>query len=81
MPYISAISRDRYAEALDSLPTPGTPGDLNYLFSVIAKRYAEGGGYRAINDVMGAFSGAQAEFYRRFAAPYEDAKLRDNGDF
>jgi hypothetical protein len=33
-----------------------------------------------MNDVMGAFTGAQAEFYRRDVAPYEDAKIQQNGD-
>ncbi|WP_439397023.1 DUF6899 family protein [Bradyrhizobium sp. PMVTL-01] len=33
-----------------------------------------------MNDVLGALDGAKAEFYRRVAAPYEDAKIADSGD-
>ncbi|MDC3283262.1 hypothetical protein OAV41_01680 [Planctomycetota bacterium] len=36
--------------------------------------------YQQCNDVMGALTGAQLEFYRRFVADYEDTKIRDNGD-
>jgi hypothetical protein len=36
--------------------------------------------YQTCNDVMGALTGANMEFYRRFVADYEDTKIRDNGD-
>lgn len=36
--------------------------------------------YKHINDVLGVLGAVTAEFYRRVAAPYEDLKIRDNGD-
>ena len=36
--------------------------------------------YQTMNDIMGALAGAQIEFYRRKVAPYEDTKIKDNGD-
>lgn len=29
---------------------------------------------------MGAVEGAKTEFYRRIAVPYEEKKIRENGD-
>lgn len=34
----------------------------------------------AINDCIGACEGAKLEFYRRVASPYEDVKIKQNGD-
>jgi hypothetical protein len=51
---------------------------LKYLKSKIYK-----GGhwdYRRINEVMGALECAKQEFYRRVAVPYEDKKIKENGD-
>lgn len=61
---------------------PSTAGELNFLFTKIAKRYFDqrGANYQAINDVVGALEGAKMEFYRRLAAPYEDTKIAENGD-
>lgn len=59
------------------------PGELNFQFTRLAIQYivTRGGlSYATINDVMGAFSGAALEFYRRVAAVYEDQKITTNGD-
>lgn len=79
MPYIDQQAR----EEIDNGRPPETPGELNYAFSVLATQYIEtnnGLSYSVINDIMGALAGAQAEFYRRVAAPYEDDKIDLNGD-
>lgn len=36
--------------------------------------------YKKIADIIGALETCKQEFYRREAAPYEDAKLAENGD-
>jgi hypothetical protein len=61
---------------------PTTPGDLNYLFSIIVNEYLEKRGlsYQIINDVVGALEGAKLEFYNRIAVPYEQKKREENGD-
>lgn len=58
------------------------PGELNYLITLLAKRYleCEGLSYGTINDIVGAMEGAKLEFYRRVAVPYEDKKNEENGD-
>jgi uncharacterized protein DUF6899 len=80
VPYIKQTDRDR-------LELPGdlaieTPGELNYLVTMLAKRYLErhGRSYATINAIVGALECAKAEFYRRVAAPYEDAKAAEHGD-
>lgn len=59
-----------------------TEGELNYLFTMVAKKYLEDHGlsYSTLNDINGAFDGASKEFYRRVCAPYEDDKRREHGD-
>lgn len=78
MPYIKREARARVINTLQ----PRTPGELNFLFSSMAAGYvrAHGLSYTTINDVIGAIEGAKQEFYRRVAAPYEDAKIEENGD-
>lgn len=55
---------------------------MNYQITELCRRYValHGLKYQTINDILGALSGAQAEFYRRVAAPYEDTKIAANGD-
>ena len=82
MPYITKADAERFEESLESLPQAGTAGELNYLFTRIALKYVKAHGlrYAVLNDVMGALTGAQAEFYRRLVAKYEETKISDNGD-
>lgn len=44
--------------------------------------YAEWNGlsYATIAEVLAALKTTEQEFYRRKAAPYEDAKIVENGD-
>jgi len=59
-----------------------TAGDLNYLITELVKNYflTRGANYQAINDVVGALENAKVEFQRRVVAPYEDRKIKENGD-
>jgi len=85
MPYIKEERRN----ALDAFGDPhkhgyqcAAVGELNFIFTCAALGYLERHGlsYQTINDIRGALSGAQAEFERRVAYPYEDAKKEINGD-
>lgn len=79
MPYIDHQARS----LIDGGCTPLNAGQLNYAITKLALAYIDAHGplsYQLINDVMGALTGAQQEFYRRVAAPYEDQKMRINGD-
>lgn len=78
MPYITAESR---VQLESGLPIE-TSGNLNYLITMLLKRYWINSNrrYQDINDIMGAIEGAKLEFYRRIAAPYENEKITENGD-
>ncbi len=78
MPYIvpqrrETISHDWPAE---------TAGELNYVLTMTVLRYLEtkGKSYQAINDIVGALVGCKDEFTRRVVRPYEDQKIKQNGD-
>lgn len=82
MPYIHRISREVLDPILDKFPFPLSPGEMNYLITKICKRYVEYNGlcYRTLNDIHGILNNADKEFYRRYTAPYEDEKIKQNGD-
>lgn len=88
MPYITPDDRERLNYQHLRWVMPHTPGELNYVFSRIIANYmmaaqAKNAGmksYSHINDVLGALEGAKQEFYRVVAAPYEDEKMRANGE-
>jgi len=78
MPYITQKRR----EMLNDWETPQTSGELNYLLTILCKEYLEvhGEKYATYNDIVGALEGAKLEIYRRKIAPYEDKKIKENGD-
>jgi len=57
-------------------------GELNYAITTLIKNYQEYKGlrYQTINDIVGALEGAKCEYYRRVAIPYENEKIKSNGD-
>ena len=57
-------------------------GELNYLMTRLAIEYTNvvGSSYTTFNSVIGAFECAKQEYYRRSVAPYEDQKIKQNGD-
>lgn len=79
MPYIEKWKRDRLETYSDRTEKPG---ELNFMFTNEIIRYLNDKGlsYQTINDIIGALEGAKLEFYRRVAAPYEDQKIKQNGD-
>lgn len=78
MPYITTEQRN----VLVMGDRPTSPGQLNYLISMLISQYLDdrGTSYQTLNDVIGALEGAKLEFYRRIAIPYEEEKLVENGD-
>ena len=77
MPYIRAETRQELTER-----DPRNPGELNFLITMICWDYIRNNGrtYQHLNDVIGALTAAQLEFYRRVVAPYEEMKIEENGD-
>lgn len=93
MPYINTARRaeindfvDKGAEDLFDVGyyQLDTPGELNWALTMLIRGYLEAEGrtlnYQLLNDIMGALGAAKAEFYRRVVEPYEDRKIRQNGD-
>ena len=88
MPYIKQDDRKKFEEVLQYfsserfLPVKiNNPGELNYLFSMLAKIYIEQNGesYQKYNDVIGALHGASMELYRINVSDYENIKIKENG--
>ncbi len=81
MPYIKDHLRYRLNDGIE-LISPIDPGELNYVITRLCHQYIErkGKNYETLNAVIGVLSCAQAELYRRVAAPYEDEKIISNGD-
>lgn len=56
-------------------------GELNYLISSIVWRVFDANpSYTIGNNLIGVLECVKQEFYRRKLAPYEDLKIRENGD-
>lgn len=83
MPYVNIDDRDKY---FPKARTALNPGQLNYQITSLVTQYVRehsatsGLNYNLLNEVMGALSGAQQEFYRRAVVPYESMKIEQNGD-
>lgn len=75
MPYTPPKSRRKLG--------PGDSGaEFAYHVAQLVDEYIARNGlcYDTITDVRGGLSGVRGEFDRRFAFPYEDIKLRTNGE-
>jgi len=96
MPYIKQSQRDDWKIILYDLINQlndvkmihpeDFAGNLNYVFSKTLKEVATKRnvafkpGYRFYNEIMGVLDCVKMEFYRRYVAPYEDTKIKENGD-
>lgn len=85
MPYVEQHERlpiDPYVDQL--VEKVGTFGKLNYAITKIVLGYARvyypKAKYSASVVVMGTLVCVGMEFYRRFVAPHEDEKIKQNGD-
>lgn len=80
MPY---IEQPRRLDVWKGGP-PSNAGELNFFITKCLLTYWNFGpgnkGYKTINDILGAVEGAKLEFYRRVVVPYEEQKIKENGD-
>lgn len=79
MPYIPKDDRKKLLE----IKRPANSGQLNFQLTMTILNYIgvqEGINYKIINDILGALEGAKLEFYRRIVVPYEESKIKENGD-
>lgn len=84
MPYIHEEDRKRFMFLESELENccrydKLTAGEMQYIIAMMIK-HSRPENYQDMNDIMGALAGAQMEFYRRTVAPYEDTKIKLNGD-
>ena len=79
MPY---IAKDRRTSIDVMGETPATKGELTYSFYVLALRYLKfkGKSFDTLGDVVAALEQAKDEFQRRLIHPYENEKIKTNGD-
>lgn len=79
MPYIAPEARQKI-----HVPRPNSGGELQYMIAEMINKMLLGKKnfvrYSDLEEVMGALAGAQQEFYRIVVAPYEDKKLKENGE-
>jgi len=91
MPYITTYNKDKFtsnaddngvATYLEELDLGNFVGHLNYLNYKIVKRYIQKNGnkYFTFCAVVGTLICCVLEIYRRLVAPYEDKKIKENGD-
>ena len=82
MPYIKQELRGEFSPQAYDTPHATVSGELNYQITELLWMYwhAHGPNYQCINDIIGALEGAKMEFYARVARPYEDEKIKQNGD-
>ena len=80
MPYIQ--KEKRYKLVAETLESPESPGELNYTITTLCSEYLrlKGVNYTNMNEVIGVLECAKLELYRRVVSPYEDIKIKENGD-
>lgn len=80
MPYIDG---DYRREVLyRRLEDPENVGELTYLLCALVRDYLlkHGVSYATLSECRAALFNSADELYRRVIAPYEDQKIKDNGD-
>lgn len=78
MPYI----KKQFRQAMEHGEPPHTAGDLNYKITRVCLDWLDGlnPSYQHYAEVVMTLECAKLEFYRRMLAPYEDNKIKENGD-
>ena len=89
MPYIANDRRAKlesvarlseFVQSLSRVEQLGS-GDLNYIFSTIINAvWRDNKSYGTGNNIIGMLDCVKTEFYRRILTPYEDDKIKKNGD-
>ena len=83
MPYIAKSDRVKFKEDISEIASKiETDGELNYVISRICHEFIKTHGkrYSTLNTVHGVLNCVDKELYRRITSPYEDEKIKQNGD-
>lgn len=86
MPYITQDDRKQYDESLDDLgfcldEYGYVAGHVTYvLYKILLRWWKKNPCYDTIASIRGCLVGTLSELDRRWFFPYEDKKIRENGD-
>ena len=83
MPYIKPVRKEVLQPLVDQLARRCyDAGDFTYVIYALATKMLNdlGKNYKNLSGVVGCMECAKTEFYRRIVAPYEDQKIKENGD-
>ena len=77
MPYIKEAAR----AYIDNGNSPRSAGELTYIvYAAALHLLGRAPTFSDFAAVLGAIEAAKMEIYRRIIAPYEDMKVKENGD-
>ena len=81
MPYIKQDRRDVLDQIVDAMDVANVKadGDLNYILFAFCKRYVSPS-YNNYKNFCGEIYQCATEIERKLLGPYEDEKIRNNGD-
>lgn len=85
MPYIKQEKRKDFDKAINLLiqelekDKDNVEGNLNYIFTKLILG-TKPSNYKQFNRVIGALECCKLEMYRKKIGPYEDVKIKENGD-
>jgi len=87
MPYIEdhkfrklySSSTKELTSILKRIPKKKMHGHLNYILTKLIVDINPQG-YKELNAIIGTLECMKLELYRRMVAPYEDIKIKENGD-
>ena len=85
MPYIKPVRKEVLQPLVERLAERCyTAGDFTYVIYALAKAVLKPGifgkDYTNLSGIVGCMECAKTEFYRRIVTPYEDQKIKENGD-
>ena len=83
MPYIKQNEKNLYEYYLKNISQFITnPGELTYciyrLMLLMTKKNNKS--FANMSSIIGSIECAKMEYYRRIVSPYEDKKIKENGD-
>ena len=81
MPYVKPELRPNLDEVVEAMENAcvAANGDLNYILYAYCKRYVTPS-YNNYKNFCGELRQCATEIERRILAPYEDKKIKENGD-
>lgn len=78
-PYIPDDERNRVQA--EGIGAGSAPGHLAYAMTLMCKAYlGKGPRFNEYAAVLGVLEAVKLELYRRMVAPFEDEKIKSNGD-